>query len=285
MADGLGQALGAGAGAFSGAFQSTLNYKLALAQQQMQAGAQAERVRLAQERQQFEREKFEFDRNAINETNRINREQNKFDRAVNEQERKESERKRSLTKEGVAESLAEARVPKPSGAQITQQVAQGKAVDTTQLGTPEFLARKEEQFKLLATPKTRTTPTTANERFIAKLLDENTSDEERALIEKFTSKGIPDVVWGNQNANDKLDIVKEYNNIAIFGGALFREKYPNAEAWFNEAILGEQPIDAGGAEGEPIFSTAKDIEEWVKDHPEDEILLTTPWYLKQKKKK
>lgn len=56
MADGTGQALGVGAEAFSGALSSTLNYKVAIAQQQLQVGMQKERLAMDKQRQAMEME-------------------------------------------------------------------------------------------------------------------------------------------------------------------------------------------------------------------------------------
>lgn len=209
MANGLGFAIGEGVEAGVGAFQSTLNYKLALAQQQLQAGAQAETRRLREERQAFEVEKFDFEKTAI-----------------------ERERKEAILERAEAKELRELTFPEPSGIDVTKSVAGGRAssIDkevkrvrrerlTAKLfpetlkptGGPKVkgftagqsLGYVDEQGNFVQTGKVPSGPTrdtsTQTERFMLKLLDPNTSTDERALIERQ--------MFGNKTGIDGVSFV------------------------------------------------------------------------------
>lgn len=269
MGNGLGFAIGEGVEAGAGALQSTLNYKLALAQQQMRAGLEAEQLRMQQERGALESEQINF----------------ALTQAKDEAKRAEKERAEAETERAEAEELRQLTFPKPSGKDITGAVSKGKTIDIDTVGTE--MRRKRllaKQFPETLKAKAQAVGKTANERWLDKLLDPSVSQEEKGLIREFMSKGIPDRVWAGQGADDRLEISEQYSNAKLFGGVDFKNQYPDVETWFNEAILGKAPVDVGGAGGEPEFNTAKDVEDWVRNHPEDKGLLNTAWYLKRKKK-
>lgn len=108
-----------------------------------------------------------------------------------------------------------------------------------------------------------------------------------------TAKGIEQIVALPEKkkktitAKQKLDLFKYYERLS--------KQEIDPQTFHPNPLLGINPDSAVTATLQRLgiedpdekqeFKTAKDVEDWVKDHPEDKELLNTPWYKAKKKKK
>lgn len=229
MPEGLGYALGEGAEAFSGTFSSTRNYKIAIAQQQLQVSMQKERLAMDQQRQAMEMETMQqaLDRSNIAEQ-------------VEKEALKDKIRKGELARESdklINLSKVIGGFPKSEGAKADKKGAPKKGVfgqdisperlleayDLAGRKAPLSLQKRvaestitdyEQQLRDLgieseeslieqrtaaaeASRREGTVPSTQGERWVAKLLDPNVSQDEKNIIKqkflgnKATVDGVP----------------------------------------------------------------------------------------------
>lgn len=250
MAEGLGYAVGEGAEAFSGALHSTLNYKVALALQQLRVGIEKEKLAMDRDRQAVDMERIQqaIDTEAIEQkTKNLAYESKLADANL------KIKGERFISQAKMLDKIRDERSPSGKRSFVSTQI-------------PEISAgRKVEAFDMAGREAPLAIENLAEEEamtpFDIKLRDAKLeylkagSTSRRALAIDRLKSDVPNVPWDQQEPDVRLKITKVFENVRFTSSPEFQDKYKSAQSWFDQEILGTTQSPA----------TRKDVSSQVKE--------------------
>lgn len=233
MAIGWGYAVGEGAEAASEALHTTLNYKTALALQQVRVGIEKEKLAMDKDRQAMDMERIQ---QAID-VGKIEEQEARADlKGKLREERLIRKGEHFISQAKSLEKMAGRETPSgkpPWQAGAIPEISAGRKVEAFDMAGREAPLKiqnlAEEEAMTPFQKKLRDTEFAALEAGISST---------QALAINRLREDMPDVLWDKQKTDARLEISKLYNNIVFTAMPEWKQKYPSAQSWFDQVIRG-----------------------------------------------